>query len=533
MEEFDFVVVGSGFGGAVSALRLTEKGYRVAVVEQGTWVGPEEMERAADSIKDFFWLPALGFTGYFAQHIFRHALVVSGVGVGGGSIVYAAVLLKPKSAFFKDPAWAYLAEDWEAELYPHYETASRMLGVQKNPHLDVMDEYLRETAEAMGSGETFGAVDCGIFFGEPKKTVDDPYFGGQGPERTGCEFCGECMGGCSRNSKNSLDKNYLYLAQRAGAAIFVQRKVEGIIPQEDGSYVVTTRHPMRSLQKCQPIKARKVVLAAGVVGTLDILFRCRDITRTLPNISRQLGNVVRTNSEAIVAVLCRAPKIDLSRGTAISSDFYPDTSTHITQNRFPRAFDFMRCYLGPMADEPNHGRRAASVLMQLAKNPVAATAAFRARNFRKRLSVLSVMQHLDNQLSFTYGRSALPPFDYRLRTRRVPGKEAPVYLPVANRAARAFARVVDGYPMNSLSESLANLSGTAHILGGCHMGRNAQEGVVATNNELFGHPGIYVVDGAAVSANVGVNPSLTIAALAERAMSLIPAKEDASSCTVK
>ncbi len=521
--DFDFVVVGSGFGGSVAALRLAEKGYSVAVLEQGRWVTASDMEQAAQDQRHLFWIPALGLKGFFSQTIFRHLGVVGGVGVGGGSLVYAGVLLKPGSDFFADPVWSRLNVHWRQELESHYVTASRMLGVTPNPYSDTMDRYLERTAVSMGAGSSFEPVPTGIYFGTPEVTRSDPFFGGSGPKRTGCNLCGACLTGCPHGSKNSLDKNYLYLARRLGVKILPQQKVTDIAPLEGGGYCINTRHP-RTKQRRTPLRARKVILAAGVLGTLEILFRCREITRTLPGLSPQLGKVVRTNSEAVVGILARDAREDLTRGTTISSHFFPGPQTHITQNRFPAGYSFMKWHMGPLVDGYHPWGRALKLLGLFVRHPLRSTQSWRARDWYRRISVLTVMQHMDNHLSFSYKRGPFSLFRWRLRPGTVSAKAAPTYLPVANDAARIFARHAKGEPLNVLLESLANLSVTAHILGGCHMGATPQSGVIDTRHAVLGYPGLYVMDGSAISANVGVNPSLTITALAERAISLIPPK---------
>ena len=525
--EFDFVVIGSGFGGSVSALRLAEKGYRVAVVEQGRWVTPHDMEAAADSQRNLFWMPEIGLTGHFRQTVYRHLGIVGGVGVGGGSLVYAAVLLKPKADFYRDPSWSHLGIDWQQEMEPFYEKAGRMLGITKNPSLDKMDAFLEQTAREMGVHETFGPTPMGIYFGTPETLAEDPFFDGRGPSRTGCHLCGECLTGCPHGAKNSLDKNYLYLAQKAGAVILPERKAVNIIPVENGGYRIMLRHPTKRLKTYRPITAGKVVLSAGVLGTLELLFRCRDVTRTLPDISREMGTVVRTNSEAIVGVLSPDPALDLSRGTTISSDFYPDKHTHVTQNRFPRGYTFMKWYFGPLVDHGQPLIRSLTTLAKIMVHPGLTAKNWLARNWHKRVTMLTVMQNLDNRVSLTYGRSLA--FLYakrRLKSHKVAGKAAPTNLPVANRVAGVLAKITGGRPLNIIMESVGNLSFTAHILGGCHMGTSPDNGVVDTRHQVFNYPGLYVVDGASVSANVGVNPSLTIAAMAERAMDSIPLKKD-------
>jgi cholesterol oxidase len=520
--DYDVIVIGSGFGGSVSALRLAEKGYRVAVLEQGRRIGPEDMAAADRNPLKLFWLPLLGLQGYFSQDVLQHVGVVGGVGVGGGSLVYAAVLLEPQPAFFRDPAWAHLGVDWRAELAPHYATAARMLGRAPNPYQDVMDGYLRETAVALNAAHNFDTIPLGIYFDGPGETRPDPYFEGRGPARTGCRRCGECLTGCRYDAKNSLDKNYLYLAERLGVQVLPERKATLIRPLPGGGYAVHMRHPIRKNHGYAPLRARKVIVAAGVLGTLRLLAHCRDAARTLPAISSQLGQVVRTNSEAIVGVLADSAEPDLSQGgPAITSHFYPNGHTHITQNRFPVGYTFMRYYFGPLVDETQPQRRALKTLAAFVRRPWEATAAWRGRDWHRRISVISTMQHLDNQLALAYGRSPFTGLRRGLYSVIRNGRRAPAYIPAANAAARAFAQASGGQPLNVLFESVGNLSITAHILGGCHMGRAAAEGVIDASHQVFGYPGLYVVDGSAVSANVGVNPSLTITALAERAMSLM------------
>lgn len=518
--DFDVIVIGSGFGGSVSALRLSEQGYRVGVLEQGRRFGNEDFQKAKDSMQDLIWMPGLGLKGCFTQRFFRHVNVVGGVGVGGGSLVYAAVLLEPKQTFYQDPAWSGLGIDWEAELKPHFATAARMLGRETCSTADVQDEWLKKTAELMGAGDSYGAVPLGIFF-DSQEEVSDPYFEGKGPSRHGCTLCGGCLAGCTENAKNSLDRNYLYLAEQAGAEILPQYKATLIRPIESG-YEVEMMDPLdKRGTGYPPLSASKVVLAAGVLGTLELLMRSRD-AGLLPEISGALGKQVRTNSEAITAVLAAEEDTDLTKGPAISSDFHPNDHTHVTQNRVPPSYWFMKLYASPLVDGEQPLRRALKTLGQYLVSPRRSTASLRVRqDWHKRVTLISTMQNLDNQMAFEWGKDLFTGFQDGLRSRRGKDSQAPTYIPVANQAARTYSEVSGGIAYNSSIESVLNMSVTAHILGGCAMGSDRESGVIDSNHEVFGYPGMYVVDGSALAANVGVNPSLTITALAERAMSRI------------
>lgn len=522
--DVDIAIIGSGFGGSVSALRLAEKGWSVAVLEQGRELRDEDIAAAGADPKKLAWAPALGLKGFFAQDVFEHVGIVRGVGVGGGSLVYAAVLLEPKRAFYEDPAWRALSPDWGRELAPHYATARRMLGVVPNPHHGVQDDWLRGAAERMGAADTFDTVPQGIFFGDPTRSTPDPFFGGEGPARTGCSQCGRCITGCAYGAKNTLDRNYLFFARKLGAEVLPERQVTHLEPLPGGGYLVHQRHPWERGRRYAPLRARKVVLAAGSLGTQEILFASRERYGSLPGLPRSLGQHVRTNSEAIVGILANDERVDVTKGATISSHFYPDAHTHVTQNRFPESYGFMRWYMGPLVDGERPLSRALRTLRQLVTHPLDSTRSFRGRDWHKRISVLTVMQHADNELSFTYGRTALRGFRHGLVSRISKGQRSPSFLPQANAAARAFAEASDGTPLNTLMETVGNLSVTAHILGGAVMAARPEDGVVDVNHEVFGYPGLYVMDAAAIPANLGVNPSLTIAALAERFGARFPAK---------
>lgn len=525
--DWDVVVVGSGFGGAVSALRMAEKGYRVLVVEQGRHIRPDDMAAAGQDAKHLLRMPALGLKkGFFAQEVYRHISLVRGIGVGGGSIVWAAVMLEPKQAFYDDVAWQKLpARDWRQELAPHYATASRMLGLADNPRQSLQDHWLRQTARELGAEASFGSVTQAIYFGPPHTDNADPYFGGQGPARRGCTFCAQCATGCAQGAKNSLDKNYLHLAQGLGAQILAERRVQRLDPLAAGQvgYRLVLAHPWDSAEPPTTLTARKVIVAAGVVGTLELLLACRDRYASLPALSPVLGKHVRTNSESILPITARDPATDVSDGATISSHFFVGAS-HITQNRFSPSHRVLRWQTGPLVSDALPWRRALRTVWSFLAHPLDATLPLRAgRRWSARTTLLTVMQTADNQLAFDYGRSALRGFRWSLRS-RIPAHEtrAPAYLPEANRVAEAFARVSGGVPGNALLESLGNASMTAHVLGGCVMGGSATDGVIDDKHEVFGYPGLYVVDASAIPANVGVNPSLTITAMAERAMAQMP-----------
>lgn len=532
----DYAVVGSGFGGSVAALRLAEKGYSVLVLEQGRRVSPEDMRAASSDPRRLLWSPALGLRGFFSQDFFRHVNVIRGIGVGGGSLVYAAVLLRPKAAFYQDPQWSHLA-DWSNELAPHYETASRMLGVATNPRWGVMDDYIRQTAERMGAAATVGSVPQGIYFGadDPQARPSlpggagdepgDPYFGGQGPARRPCIHCGNCIAGCAEGAKNSLDKNYLYFAERLGARVRASRRVERLTPLAEGGFALQVRRMDGGSDEI--VRARKVVMAAGVLGTVDLLLRSRDVHGTLPRLSPQLGCRVRTNSEAIVAAVAPQPVPGLREGTTISSDFYPEPGTHITNNRLPPSHEFMKCYTGPLIDDDRRGRRAWRTLRALLRPPFPWVRQWFSRRWHERVTVLTVMQQHDSDLSLILRRSRGWFGRPRLSTAVSPGRQAPSYLPLANQAARALAEVSGGLPLNTLMESVAGQSVTAHILGGCIMGDSAQSGVVDAAHRVHGYPDLMITDASVIPVNIGVNPSLTITAMAERALSLVPARAEA------
>jgi cholesterol oxidase len=528
---FDYVIVGSGFGGSVSAMRLTEKGYSVLVLERGKRYREQDFPRSNWIFWKFVWMPILRCFGIWEFTPMELGLALHGAGVGGGSLLYAGVLEVPSDAMFENPSWRNLA-DWKTILAPHYKTAQHMLGVALNPKLSPADDVLKQIADEMGQGHTFRPTNVGFFFGPEGKEVPDPYFGGEGPTRRGCDHCGGCMVGCRNNGKNSLDKNYLYFAEKRGAEIRPESEVTDIRPlpagQPDGARyeVVYQRSTAWFLKPKRRVRARNVVLSAGVLGTLKILFRCRDITRSLPDISPRLGDMVRTNSEALLGVSCRrGNKVDYSKGIAITSIFQGDEVTCIEPVRFPDGSGFILLIAGPLFDKSSNVLvRLARFLWEILRHPLDQIWGHWPFGWARRTTILLVMQTVDNRVRIRLGRSLLTLFRKGLVSKPDMEKALPPRINIAHQVTRNFAAKVNGIAAGSISEALLNMETTAHILGGCPFGKDASEGVVGLDCQIHNYPGLYVVDGSIVPANPGVNPSLTITALAEYAMSQIPPK---------
>ena len=506
---YDVAVVGSGFGGAVAALRLAEKGYRVVVLEAGRRWRADEFPRTNWNLRRYLWLPRLGCRGIQRLTLLDDVLVLSGAGVGGGSLVYANTLAEPLEPFWRDPQWAGIT-DWRDELAPWYEHARRMLGAATVPEDTPADLVVREVARRMAVEDTFRRTDVAVFFGEPGATVPDPYFGGDGPARAGCVHCGGCMVGCRHGAKNSLDRNYLWLAERLGVEIRAEREVRRLRRAGGGWELVCERPGAWLRRERDVVRADQVVLAAGVLGTVELLLRSR-----LGGISPRLGDTVRTNSEAIVGAAAPRPA-GLSRGVAITSSFHPDAETHVEPVRYPPGSNAMGL-LGTILVDGGGGRRWARFLHEAARHPLLLLRSLSVRRWSERTLILLVMQARDSRMRLTLRRGRL----------RSEGADIPSYLPQANEAARHAAAVLGGEPGSSLNEVLLDRPTTAHVLGGCAIGATAQEGVVDAYHRVFGCPGLHVVDASAVPANLGANPSLTITAMAERALSLWPNRAEA------
>jgi cholesterol oxidase len=523
--DYDWLVIGSGFGGSVSALRLSEKGYDVGVLECGRRFADDEFPQSTADVRRYTWRPKLGMKGIFRLTIFRDVAVVSGCGVGGGSLGYANTLYVPPKAFFEDRQWADM-EDWHSALAPHYSEAQRMLGVVQNPHDDPADQLLRELGDHLGVSDTYQKTPVGIYFGEAGKTVPDPFFGGEGPERTGCQLCGRCMVGCPHGAKNTLVKNYLYLAEKRGAQVMPERTVVDIRPlgRGDGSdgYEVESVRSGAWIRKDRKVqRARGVVVAAGPLGTNTLLQRCR-LGGSLPAISNRLGELVRTNSEAILTVTVPEdyPE-DLTKRVAITSSIYPDPHTHIETVSYGNDGDSMRHLYTLLVGDGTRLTRPLKLLGQMLLHPKRLTQLLFAKHWSRRTIILLVMQTLDNAMAL---RPKQGPFGTLwLRTEQDPERPNPTFIPVANQAADWLAKRTGGIAQSSMMEALFNIPTTAHILGGAVIASDPSRGVVDARQRVFGYENLMVCDGAAIPANVGVNPSLTITALAEHAMSHVPA----------
>ncbi|MFI9744806.1 GMC family oxidoreductase N-terminal domain-containing protein [Streptomyces sp. NPDC052494] len=536
--DYDVLVVGSGFGGSVTALRLTEKGYRVGVLEAGRRFTRATLPKNSWDVKNFLWAPALGLYGIQRIHLLGNVMVLAGAGVGGGSLNYANTLYVPPKPFFDDPQWKDIT-DWQDELRPYYDQAQRMLGVRLNPTTTPSDVHLKAAAQAMGIGDTFHMAPVGVFFGDgddadgtakakPGGEVADPYFGGAGPARRACTECGECMTGCRHGAKNTLNENYLHLAEKAGATVHPMTTVVTVTEDSRGGYAVQTLPTdNRKKGKGRTFRARRVVIAAGTYGTQTLLHRMKD-GGLLPRISQRLGELTRTNSEGLVGAQTTdrryrkrhgKAKADFTKGVAITSSIHPDANTHIEPVRYGKGSNSMGGLT--VLQVPYGAHRVRSWFLNLLRHPTLAARSLSNRRWSERTIIGLVMQSLDNSLTTYRKPGGLG--KGLLTARQGHGAPNPVQIPEATRAATLLAEEINGFPGSNVGE-LMGTPLTAHFLGGCPIGADAASGVIDPYHRLFGHPGISVVDGAAVSANLGVNPSLTITAQAERAMSFWPNK---------
>jgi cholesterol oxidase len=524
---YDVVVVGSGFGGSVTALRLTEKGYRVGVLEAGRRFTDETLPKNSWDVRRFVWAPKLGLHGIQRIHVLKDVVILAGAGVGGGSLNYANTLYVPPETFFTDPQWRHIT-DWKDELAPFYDQAQRMLGVVEQPTVTPSDVAMKAVAEKMGAGHTFKPTQVGVFFGrdgrkEPGQVVDDPFFGGVGPDRRGCIECGECMTGCRHGAKNTLNQNYLGLAERAGAVVHPDTTVTSIRPLPEGGYEITTTRTGRWRTRTDHVyRAEQVVVSAGTWGTQQLLHKLRD-TGDLPDISPRLGHLTRTNSEALLGAKAKGKDTDFTRGVAITSSWYPEPHTHIEPVRYGKGSNFMGLLNTVMTDGGGRTPRLLKALGTMIANPHKVPRLLSVRRWSEKTIIALVMQNLDNSIVVERKRGIL---GRRLTSRAGHGAPNPTWIPVANEAVRNLADEIDGDAGGTVGE-LFNIPMTAHFIGGCAIGDSPETGVVDPYHRLYGHPGVHVVDGSTLSANLGVNPSLSITAQAERAMALWPNRGEA------
>jgi cholesterol oxidase len=516
--DHDVVVIGSGFGGSVSALRLVEKGYDVAVLEAGPRYEDQGFAKNSWDTKRFLFAPKLGMYGIQRISALRDVIILSGAGVGGGSLVYANTLYEPLPAFYADKAWAHIT-DWKAELAPYYDQAKRMLGVTTYPHFTPADEVMKQVADDLGVGDTFHPTPVGVFFGEPGVEVDDPFFGGVGPRRTGCIDCGECMTGCRHNAKNTLTKNYLYLAEKAGAKVFPMTTVTSVQPLAGGGYEITTRRTSNR-KAVRVFTAQQVIFAASALGTAKLLHRLKDEGK-LPRLSDRLGLLTRTNSESLLGAIARDRTVDYSRGVAITSSFHPDEITHIEPVRYGKGSNVMSLLQTVLTDGDGDKPRWRVWLRELGVQRKNLRRLYDLKHWSERTVIALVMQTADNSIT-TFGKRDR--FGrWRLSSKQGHGAPNPSWIPVANDVVRRMAKLMNGTPGGTIGEPF-NVPMTAHFIGGCAIGDSAATGVVDPYHRVYGYDGLHIVDGSTISANLGVNPSLTITAQAERALSFWPNK---------
>ncbi|HEX4478419.1 MAG TPA: GMC family oxidoreductase [Polyangiaceae bacterium] len=515
---FDFAIVGSGFGGSVSAHRLVEKGYDVVMLEKGMELTAKDFPETNWNVKRWLWAPLLGFRGLFMMRPFRHVSVLAGAGVGGGSLTYANTLPIPKRGFFQSPAWAKLA-DWETELAPHYQTARRMLGAAPTNFLTPADALLKSIAEERGTPEAFEKPHVAVYVGEPGVTAPDPYFGGEGPERTGCLRCGSCMTGCRHGAKNTLDKNYLYFARKRGLTLHADTEVVHVAPLPEGGYRITARKGRSWFgRRVVVFEAKNVIFSAGALGTNSLLLRLKSDPTSLPRISDELGRRVRTNSESLIIVTVPGTTVDHSTGIAINSLLQTDDYSHLEMVRYGSGSGFFRLVMVPHVGGAPGILQLLRIFVAMLVHPWLTLRAFFVSNWARATMILLYMRSDEGTLRFVRGAFGF------MNTEVEQGKRPEAAIPEATELALLIAKKSGGIAMSPYYEPLLNIPTTAHILGGCTMGDSAGTGVIDTQHRVFGYDGLYVIDGSSVSANPGVNPSLTITALAERAMSFIPAR---------
>ncbi|GAB4542676.1 MAG: GMC family oxidoreductase [Anaerolineales bacterium] len=539
MQIYDYVIIGSGFGGSVSAMRLTEKGYSVLVLEKGKRFEDKDFAKSNWQYWKYLWLPALRAYGILQISLLKGVMVLHGAGVGGGSLGYANVLEVPTEETFATPAWKQNIQ-WGEVLRPHYETAKKMLGVARNPKLWRADALLKTFAEERGMGHTFRATEVGAYFGEAGVTVPDPFFGGEGPARAGCQHCGGCMVGCRHNAKNTLPKNYLYFAEKRGAEVKAEVEVIDVRPMTEGAgrntaashpssvkYEVTYQDSTKIFKRKQKVYANNVIFSAGVMGTMKLLLNLRDVKKSLPKISAKLGSMVRTNSEGLLGSVARSSDVNYSQGVSISSIYNHDAITRIEPVRYPDGSSLMRFLAAPLiATNVSVPMRLAKFLWWSLTHPLDFLKALVLPGWAHNVTILLVMQHADNRMRFRIGRSLFTLFRVGMVADEEPGYKINAQVEGSHEITREFAKRTNGVALGSIGENLLGLPTTAHILGGAPVGKNAEDGVVDERFQIHEYQGLYIIDGSVMPANPGVNPSLTITALAEYAMSQVEEKRN-------
>ena len=517
--DFDVIVIGSGFGGSVAALRLTEKNYRVAVLEAGKRFSDKDFPKTSWRINKFLFFPKLGLKGIQRIHALPDVLVLAGAGVGGGSLVYANTLYKPPSSYFEDKQWRHIT-DWNEELSPWYDQASRMLGVTQNPYMSPSDEAMKEVADQMGVGHTFKLAPLGVYFGDGAgKKSADPFFGGVGPERNGCLQCGGCMTGCRHNAKNTLPKNYLGLAEKAGAKVFAETTVTKIEQLANGTWLVTAKKSGAWFGGLRKFSAAQVIVAAGTYNTQKLLHQMK-ATSVLPKLSDHLGKLSRTNSEALTGTIMKKSKVDYSKGAAITSSFFPDEHTHVEPVRYGKGSNLMGLLQTVMTDGFNINSRRRQWLKQIILKPRYVLQILDVRRWSERTVIALIMQNVDSAITVFSKRGI---FGRRISSRNDSQNPNATYIPAANEVARKIAENRDGIAGGHIGD-LINAPFTAHFVGGCVIGSDSSSGVIDPYHRVWNYPTLHIVDGSSVTANLGVNPSLTITAQAERAFSFWPNK---------
>jgi cholesterol oxidase len=524
--DYDVLIIGSGFGGSVAALRAAEKGYRVGVMEAGKRWNDEDVPKTNWDLKDYLWMPAAEMYGIQRIEYLDDALILCGAGVGGGSHVYGNTLYVPPKQFFDAPGWAGIT-DWADELAPCYDQARRMLGVVRYPYMPTdVDRHMQQVAAEMGTGKTFNKAPVGVYFGRPGIEAEDPYFGGVGPRRTGCIGCGNCQVGCGHNAKNKVTTNYLYLAEKLGTKVHELHEAYDLVPLEGGGFEVHTRHPGWAQRAAHlhrhKYTAEQVVISAHAYGSSKLLHHMQHKGR-LQNLSSELGQRARTNSEQLLAVTrpyaewkADPEKIHVTPGSvAITSSVWPDAQTSIEPVYYgPGSTLFALLMTYHHKDEQKHP--FAAWLKKLAENPAEVLSFSDPRHWSERSAIMLCMQTSDTSIELYWD-------GLMLRSRKGSGTPPQSHIPIVEEFAERLAKTMGSREGTTFAEVIDRVA-TAHFIGGIPIGDTSKHGAVDPYQRVFGHPGLHVMDGGVLPANPGVNPSLTITALAERAMSLWPNK---------